>query len=55
VIRLRPHDRSTFTTYNRSEVDCHELPAEIWCVMVSTIGQVITDEHKGLSIVISLA
>jgi hypothetical protein len=55
VIRPRPPDRSTFTTHNRSEVDRHEKPAEIWCVMVRTIGQVIADEHKGLPTVISLA
>jgi hypothetical protein len=55
VIRPRPPDRSTFTTHNGSEVDHHEKPAEIWCVMVNTIGQVISDEHKGLPTVISLA
>jgi hypothetical protein len=38
VIRSRPPDKSTFTTYSRSEVDRHEQPAEIWCIMVSTIG-----------------
>jgi hypothetical protein len=55
VIRSRPPDRSTFTAYSRSEVDRREQPAEIWCVMVSTIGQVIADEHRGLPTVISLA
>jgi hypothetical protein len=35
-------------------MDCHEKPAEIWCVMVSTIGQVIEDEHRGLPTMISL-
>jgi hypothetical protein len=54
VSRLRLHDRSTFTAYNRSEVDCVRQTIETWCVMVSIIDQVTTDEHKGLLTVISL-
>jgi hypothetical protein len=50
----RPHDRSTFTASNRIEVDRHRQPAETWCMMVSTIGQMIADEHRGLPKVISL-
>jgi hypothetical protein len=37
VSRLRLHDRSTFTTYNRSEVDHVRQTVETWCVMMSII------------------
>jgi hypothetical protein len=50
----RPPDRSTFTASSRIEMDRHRQPAETWCVMVSTIGQMIADEHGGLPTVISL-
>ena len=53
VSRSRLHDRSTFTTYSRSEVDCVRQTVETWCVMVSIINQVTTDEHRGLLTVIS--
>jgi hypothetical protein len=53
VSRPRLHDRSTFTAYNRSEVDRVRQIVENWCVMVSIIDQVMTDEHKGLLTVIS--
>jgi hypothetical protein len=55
VSRLRLHDRSTFTTYSRSEVDRVRQTIETWCVMVSIIYQVMTDEHSGLPTVISPA
>jgi hypothetical protein len=54
VARPRPPDRSTFTASSRIEVDRHRQPADTWCVMVSTIGQMIADEHRGLLTVISL-
>ena len=54
MARPRPPDMSIFTASDRIEMDRHEKPAEIWCVMVSTIGQVIADEHRGLLTVISL-
>jgi hypothetical protein len=54
VSRPRLHDRSTFTAYNRSEVDRVRQTVETWCVMVSIIDQVTTDEHRGLPTVISL-
>ena len=54
VSTLRLHDRSTFTTYNRSEVDCVRETVTC-CVMVSIIDQVMTNEHCGLLTVISLA
>jgi hypothetical protein len=54
VRRPRPPDRSTFTASSRIEVDHHRQPAETWCVMVSTIGQMIADEHRGLPTMISL-
>jgi hypothetical protein len=54
VARPRPPDMSVFTTSNRIEVDRHRQPVETWCVMVSIIGQVIEDEHRGLLTVISL-
>jgi hypothetical protein len=54
VVRLRPPDMNVFTASSRIEVDRHRQPVETWCVMVSIIGQVIADEHKGLLTVISL-
>ena len=53
--RPRLHDRSTFTAYSRSEVDRVRQTVETWCVMVSIIDLVMTDERSGLSTVISLA
>jgi hypothetical protein len=53
VSRSRRHDRSTFTAYSRSEVDRVRQTVETWCMMVSIIDQVTTDEHRGLLIVIS--
>jgi hypothetical protein len=53
VSRPRLHDRSTFTAYSRSEVDRVRQTVETWCVMVSIIDQVTTDEHRGLLTVIS--
>jgi hypothetical protein len=53
VSRPRLHDRSTFMAYNRLEVDRVRQTVETWCVMVSIIDQVMTDEHRGLLIVIS--
>jgi hypothetical protein len=53
VSRPRLHDRSTFTAYSRSEVDHVRQTVETWCVMVSIIDQVTTDEHRGLLTVIS--
>jgi hypothetical protein len=50
----RPPDRSTFTASSRIEMDRHRQPVETWCVMVSTIGQMIADEHGGLPTVINL-
>jgi hypothetical protein len=55
VSRPRLYDRSTFTAYNRSEVDHVRQTVETWCVMVSIIDQVMTDEHNGLPTVISPA
>ena len=40
VSRSRLHDRSTFTTYSRSEVDRVRQTVETWCVMVSIIDHV---------------
>jgi hypothetical protein len=54
VSRPRLHDRSTFTAYSRSEVDRFRQTVETWCMMVSIIDQVTTDEHRGLSTMISL-
>jgi hypothetical protein len=54
VTRPRPPDRSTFTTSSRIEVDRHRQPTETWCVMVSTIGQMIAVEHRGLQTVINM-
>jgi hypothetical protein len=53
VARPRPPDMSVFTTSSRIEVDRHRQPVETWCMMVSIIGQVIADEHRGLLTVIS--
>ena len=50
--RLRLHDRSTFTAYSRSEVDCVRQTVETWYVTVSIIDQVMTDERRGLQTVI---
>jgi hypothetical protein len=54
VTRSRPLDRSTLTESSRIEVDCHRQPVEMWYVMVSTIGQMIAVEHRGLQTVICL-
>jgi hypothetical protein len=53
VSRLRLYDRSTFMAYNRSELDPVRQTMETWCVMVSIIDQVMTDERCGLPTVIS--
>jgi hypothetical protein len=55
VSRPRLYDRSTFTAYNKSEVDHVRQIVETWCVMVSIIDLVMTDECSGLPIVISPA
>jgi hypothetical protein len=55
VSRPRLYDRSTFTAYNKSEVDRVRQTVETWCVMVSIIDQVMTDECGGLPTVISPA
>jgi hypothetical protein len=55
VSRPRLYDRSTFTAYSRSEVDCVRQTVETWCVMVSIIDLVMTDERNGLPTVINLA
>jgi hypothetical protein len=55
VSRPRLHDRSTFTAYSRSEVDCVRQTVETWYVTVSIIDQVMTDERRGLQTVISPA
>ena len=39
--------------YSRSEVDRVRQIVETWCMMVSIIDQVTTDEHRGLPTVIS--
>jgi hypothetical protein len=54
VSRPIPPDRSTFTAYSRLEVDHVRQTVETWCVMVSIIGQVTIDEHRGILTVISL-
>jgi hypothetical protein len=54
VHRSRPPDRSTFMASSRIEVDRHRKPVETWCMMVSTIGQMIADDHRGLQTMISL-
>ena len=48
VSRPRLYDRSTFTTYSRPEVDHVRYIVETWCVMVSIIDLVMTDERSGL-------
>jgi hypothetical protein len=53
VSRPRLHDKSTFMTYNRSKVDRVRQTVETWCVTVSIIDQVTTNEHRGLLPVIS--
>jgi hypothetical protein len=55
VSRPRLHDRSTFTAYGRSEVDRVRQTVETWCVMMSIIDQMMTDECRGLPTVISPA
>jgi hypothetical protein len=52
VSRPRVYERSTFTAYNRSEVDRVRQTVETWCVMVSIIDLVMTDERSGISTVI---
>jgi hypothetical protein len=54
VRRSRPPDRSTFTASSRIEVDRHRQLVETWCMMVSTIGQMIADDHRGIQTMISL-
>jgi len=49
------YDKSTFTAYSRSEVDCVRQIVETWCVMVSIIDLVMTDECNGLPTVINPA
>jgi hypothetical protein len=53
VSRLRLYNRSTFMAYNRSEVDRVRQIVETWCVMVSIIDLVMTDERSWLLTVIS--
>jgi hypothetical protein len=55
VSNLTLYDRSTFTAYNRSDMDRVRQTVETWCVMVSIIDQVMTDERCWLPTVISLA
>jgi hypothetical protein len=55
VSRPRLYDRSTFTTYSRSEVDRFRQTLETWCVMVSIIDLLMIDEHSGILTVIILA
>jgi hypothetical protein len=55
VSRPRLYDRSTFTTYSRSEVDHVRQIIETWCVMVSIIDLVMIDEHSGILTVINPA
>ena len=54
VSRPRPPDRSTCTAYNKSEVDHVRKTIDTWCMMVSIIYQMMTDEHRGLPTMISL-
>jgi hypothetical protein len=49
----RPPDKSTCTEYSRLEVDHVRQIVDTWCMMVSLIDQVMTDEHRGLPTVIS--
>jgi hypothetical protein len=55
VSRPRLYDMSTFMPYTRSEVDHVRQTVETWCVMVSIIDLVMTDERSGLPRVISPA
>jgi hypothetical protein len=55
VSRSILYDMSTFMAYNRSEVDRVRQTVETWCVMVSIIDLVMTDECSGLLTVISPA
>jgi hypothetical protein len=52
VSRPRLYDRSTFTAYSSSEVDRVRQTFETWCLMVSIIDLVMTDECNGLLTVI---
>jgi hypothetical protein len=54
VARPRPPDVSIFTTSSRIEVDRHRQLVDTGFVMVSIIGQVIADEHRGILTVINL-
>ena len=54
VVRPRPPDLSAFMAYSRIGVDHHRQTVETLCVMVSIIGQMIADEHRGLMAVMSL-
>jgi hypothetical protein len=45
---------SVFMASIRIEVGCHRQPVETWYVMVSIVGMMIEDEHRGLMTVISL-
>jgi hypothetical protein len=53
--RPRLYDKSIFMAYSRSEVDHVRQTVETWCVMVSIIDLVMTDECSGLLTVISPA
>jgi hypothetical protein len=55
VSKPRLYDMSTFTAYTRSEVDRVRQTVETWCVTVSIIDLVMTDECSGLPIVINSA
>jgi hypothetical protein len=55
VSRPRLYDRSTFTAYSSSEVDRVRQTFETWCLMVSIIDLVMTDECSGLLTVIRRA
>ena len=46
VSRSRLYDMSTFTTYNRSEVDRVRQTVETWCVIVSIIVQWASDNDQ---------
>jgi hypothetical protein len=47
VVRPRPLDMSTFTTYNGIGVDHHRQTVGTLCVMVSILGNGITNISKG--------
>jgi hypothetical protein len=51
----RLYDKSNFMAYNRLEVDHVRQIVETWCVMVSIIDLVMTDERSGILTVIILA